>query len=136
MPDLGSTQLTMLWLSIILGILHVAIAATAAVGKRGVPWAAGPRDETPEPVGKIGARLDRASHNFAETFPFFAAAVLLELASNGNPGLAGIGAMTYFWARVAYLPIYALGLPFIRTLVWVVSMVGIGIVLAACIPGV
>ncbi|HVY87445.1 MAG TPA: MAPEG family protein [Hyphomonadaceae bacterium] len=136
MPDLGSTQLTMLWLSIILGIVHVAIAATGSVAKRGLPWAAGPRDDPPAPPSKVGGRLERASQNFLETFPFFAVAVLVEMASNGNPGLAGIGAMTYFWARVAYLPIYALGLPFIRTLVWTVSVVGIGIVLAACIPGV
>ena len=136
MPDLGSTYMTMLWLSVILGLVHVAIAATAAVAKRGQAWGFGPRDETPAPLGRLGARLERAWKNFLETFPLFLGAVVVLGSTNGNVDLAGIGAMLYFWARLAYLPVYAIGIPFVRTLVWTVSLAGIVVILVACVPGV
>jgi uncharacterized MAPEG superfamily protein len=36
---------------------------------------------------------------------------------------------------VAFLPVYALGLPVVRTLVWTISLAGIVLILAACLPG-
>lgn len=36
-----------------------------------------------------------------------------------------IGAQVYFWARVAYLPIYVVGIPYLRTAVWAASLWGI-----------
>ena len=42
-----------------------------------------------------------------------------------------VGASLYFWARLAYLPIYILGIPYLRTLVWVVSFWGLLRVLGA-----
>jgi len=37
----------------------------------------------------------------------------------------------YFWARVAYVPLYAAGVPYLRTLVWTISLIGLVMVLAA-----
>jgi uncharacterized MAPEG superfamily protein len=42
-----------------------------------------------------------------------------------------LGAQLYFWARIAFVPVYALGIPVVRTLVWTVSLVGIVLVLQA-----
>ena len=36
-----------------------------------------------------------------------------------------IGAQIYLWARVAYLPVYVIGIPYLRTLVWAASLWGI-----------
>jgi uncharacterized MAPEG superfamily protein len=36
-----------------------------------------------------------------------------------------LGAELYFWARVIYLPVYIVGIPYLRTLVWFVSVVGL-----------
>ena len=36
-----------------------------------------------------------------------------------------LGAQMYFWARLAYVPIYAAGIPYLRTLVWAVSIWGL-----------
>ena len=134
MLDLGSTTMTMLWLSVALGIVHLLAAILASVAGRGMPWAMGPRDEGWPAIGKVGSRLERAWKNFMETFPLFAAAVLLEVAAGHGSGLAILGAQLYFWGRVAFLPIYALGLPAVRTLVWTASLAGIVLVLAACLP--
>lgn len=136
MPDMGSIQLTMLWASAVLGVVHLLAGVIPSVLGRGLPWAVGPRDEPAAPLNKTGERLQRAYRNFFETFPLFAAAVLVQASAGGNEGLAVLGAQLYFWGRVAFLPIYALGLPVLRTLAWTVALAGIVLVLIACLPGV
>jgi uncharacterized MAPEG superfamily protein len=37
----------------------------------------------------------------------------------------------YFWARLVYLPVYIVGIPYLRTLVWAVGFVGLLMVLGA-----
>jgi uncharacterized MAPEG superfamily protein len=124
-------ELRMLALSIALGLAHILIAATFATRQRGLTWNVGPRDGVPVPLTGMAGRLDRASNNFLETFVFFAAAVLmLVFLQKGNEHSA-LGAQIYFWARVAYLPIYAAGIPFVRTLVWAAALVGLLFVVAA-----
>ena len=72
-----TTELTMLALSIVLGLIQIAIAAEASTRQRGADWNVGPRDETVPPLAGTAGRLDRAMRNFLETFPLFAAAVLI-----------------------------------------------------------
>jgi uncharacterized MAPEG superfamily protein len=55
--------------------------------------------------------------------------VLIADATNRHGWLAVWGSQIYFYARVLYLPIYAAGLPVIRTVVWSVATVGIVMVL-------
>lgn len=135
MPEYMSTEFQMLWLSVALGLVYLLAAVVPSVLTRGMPWALGPRDDAGAALGKVPARLDRAWKNFLETFPLFAAAVLVEAASPSTSGLGALGAMLYFWGRVAFLPIYALGLPAVRTLAWTVSLAGIVLVWIACLPG-
>jgi uncharacterized MAPEG superfamily protein len=118
-------ELRMLAWSVVLGLLHVVIAATCSVGQRGLPWAASPRDEIKPPLAGIGGRLDRARGNFLESFPLFAAVVLAGIALQRHDGITALGAQLYFWARVAYVPVYAAGIPYLRTLIWLVSIAGI-----------
>jgi uncharacterized MAPEG superfamily protein len=115
------------WLvwSIVLGLVYVLIAASFATQQRGLKWNASNRDGEPKPLTGSAARAARASHNFLETFPFFAAAVLAVLLSKANTPHTASGAALYFWARLAYLPIYIVGIPYLRTLVWAVSIVGL-----------
>ena len=126
-----SIELRMLVWAVVLGLVQIALAATWSVLQRGLPWAAGARDVTPAPLAGIGGRLDRARGNFLETFPFFAAAVLAVIALQRGDATTALGAQLYFWARLAYLPVYAAGVPYLRTLIWAVSIVGIVMVLAA-----
>jgi len=92
-------------------------------------WNAGPRDNVPAPLPGVAGRLDRAARNFIETFPFFAAAVLAVLfTQHGTPETA-MGAQIYFWSRVAYVPVYAAGISYLRTLIWAASLAGLLMVL-------
>ncbi len=121
------------WLawSIALGLGYVLIAATLGTHQRGLKWNAGNRDGEPTPLTGAAARAARASHNFLETFPFFAAAVLAVVFTKANTPHTALGAELYFWARLAYLPIYIVGIPYLRTLVWVISFWGLLQVLEA-----
>jgi uncharacterized MAPEG superfamily protein len=122
------TELEMLLWAVVLGLVQLAIAASANTGQRGFAWGVGARDEMP-PVSPVASRLDRAFKNYLETFGFFAVAVLLLQATGKANAQSAMGAQIYFWARVVYMPAYAVGIPFLRTLVWAAAMVGIVLVL-------
>ncbi|MEP6633522.1 MAG: MAPEG family protein [Luteimonas sp.] len=124
-------ELQMLAWAVVLGLAQVLIGATLMTQQRGLRWNAGARDGVPEPLTGITARVDRASHNFLETFPFFAAAVLAVVATQRTNPDTALGAQMYFWARVAYLPIYAAGIPYLRTAVWAVALWGLIKIVAA-----
>jgi uncharacterized MAPEG superfamily protein len=124
-------ELKMLSWSILLGLAHVLIAATMATRQRGLLWNAGNRDGEPKPLTGAAARAGRASHNFLETFGFFAAAVLAVGLARRNTHATALGTELYFWARLLYLPVYIVGIPYLRTLVWAVSLWGLLQVAAA-----
>jgi uncharacterized MAPEG superfamily protein len=42
-----------------------------------------------------------------------------------------VAVQLYFWARLIYLPLYAAGVPYVRSLVWLVSLLGIVMLLWA-----
>jgi uncharacterized MAPEG superfamily protein len=121
------------WLawSILLGLAYVLVAASFATKQRGLKWNASNRDGEPAPLMGAAARAARANHNFLETFPFFAAAVLAVVFTKTNTAHTAFGAELYFWARLAYLAIYIIGIPYLRTLVWAVSFWGLLQVLEA-----
>jgi uncharacterized MAPEG superfamily protein len=110
--------------SILLGLAHVFLAAGMATQQRGLKWNAGNRDGEAKPLSGAAARAGRANQNFLETFPFFAAAVLASVLARSNSAHTALGAQLYFWARLVYLPIYIAGIPYLRTLVWAVSLWG------------
>jgi uncharacterized MAPEG superfamily protein len=61
----------------------------------------------------------------------FAALVVAADAAGRHNALTEWGAQLYFRGRVAYLSLYAAGIPLVRSLVWNVAAVGIFLFLAA-----
>jgi uncharacterized MAPEG superfamily protein len=123
-------ELKLLMAAVVVGFAQLMWAAGAARAQQDLKWAAGPRD-TPMPVTGVAARLNRAFWNFAETFPFFAAAILADAAAGRLGGTLSLwGASLYVAARAIYVPLYATGIP-VRTLVWAVSIVGLGMCVVA-----
>ncbi|MCD9045857.1 MAPEG family protein [Luteimonas sp. MHLX1A] len=122
-------EIRMLAWAVLLGLGQLFLAAAVMTRQRGMRWNAGPRDGEPPPLSGVGARLDRAWRNYLETFGFFAAAVLAVVATGRGDAGTALGAQLYFWARVAYVPLYAAGIPYLRSLVWAVSVAGILMVL-------
>ena len=107
------------------------LASHAASWQRGYRWTAGPRDETLPPLNGIAGRLERAARNYLETFMFFAAAVMTATATGHHNWMTIAGAHCYFWGRLAYLPLYAFGVPLVRSLVWNIATVGILLIVIA-----
>jgi uncharacterized MAPEG superfamily protein len=126
-----TTELLMLALSAVLGFVHIVLASHARSSAYGYRWAIGPRDQAMPPLDGVAGRLDRASRNFGETFPLFVAAVLVAHLAGKHGAMTVWGAQLYFWARVVYLPLYAFGVPVIRSLVWNVAALGIFLLLFA-----
>src|SRR5215475_4604778 len=124
-------ELTLLALSVVLGFVHIVAASHAASLQRGYRWSASARDDPVEPLHGVAGRLDRALRNFLETFPLFAAAVLAAASVGRHNALTEWGAQLYFWGRVAYLPLYAAGIPLVRSLVWNIAAAGILLLLVA-----
>ncbi|HWA31729.1 MAG TPA: MAPEG family protein [Rhizomicrobium sp.] len=130
-----SVELTMLALACVLGFVHLFLGAHFVTQERGTAWNVGARDNTPPLQGKLAGRLDRAFNNFRETFPIFAVAVLIITVLDRHNARTEWGAQLYFWMRVIYLPLYAAGVPMIRTIVWLLATVGILLVLSAAFSG-
>lgn len=120
-----TAELKWLAFSILLGLTHVFVAAGFATGQRGLAWNAGNRDGEAKPLSGAAARAVRANANFLETFPFFAAAVLALCVAGRQTPHTAMAVQLYFWARLFYLPIYIAGIPYVRTVVWAVSLWGL-----------
>ena len=67
--------------------------------------------------------------NLIETMPAFAALVLIVLYTGNASPTTALGAQIYFWGRVLYFPAYLAGIPFVRTIIWVVSTAGLVMIL-------
>jgi len=125
-----TTELHVLAWGCLLALVHVFAAIRVKTAQYGTKWNMGPRDEALDPPAKpIVGRLDRAQRNFFETFPLFAAAALIVAVAHLNSKWTAIGAIVWLAARVVYLPLYALGIPVLRSIAWIAALVGILMVL-------
>ncbi len=129
----GSIEIQMLCWAVVLGLAQLVIATTLATRDQGLAYNMSPRDIAPPSVTPLTARFQRAFGNFRETFVYFAVAVLVVTALAKNSPTSALGAQIYFWARVAYVPVYAAGIPVVRTLIWAASIVGLVMVLLAAL---
>lgn len=108
-----------------LALFQIILPAMLRNRETGVHYNAGPRDEAGPPVGKLTGRMMRARGNLLETLPIFAAAVLIVHAAGREGALSHVAVWLYFIARIVYVPLYAAGIPYLRSLVWLGSIVGI-----------
>ena len=60
-----------------------------------------------------------------ENLVLFAALVLICVITNKTNATTLLGAQLFFWARLAYAVIYVAGITYLRTLAWLVSIIGL-----------
>ncbi len=118
-----SMDLEYLLFSVILTFVLVLIAAAAVNQKVGLPTMAGNRDGLPEPTGFAG-RARRTHLNMVENMVLFTALVLIAAVAGKANATTALGAAIFFWARLAHAVIYLIGIPWLRTLAWLVSVIG------------
>lgn len=118
-------ELTVLAWGCVLALVHIFAAVILKTRLYGTAWNVGARDEAMPPPPPLIARLDRAQRNFFETFPLVVAAIALLGITGVQTRSTEIGALLWLGARILYLPIYAAGTPYVRTLIFLVSVVGL-----------
>lgn len=102
----------------------MVIAALGANAQVGLATLAGNRENLP-PIEGWAGRAMRAHRNMVENLVLFAALVLVAQVSGKANATTALGAQIWFWARVVYVPVYLVGIPWLRTGVWAVSIIGL-----------
>jgi len=117
--------------TIVLALVQILWAAAARTQELGLKWNAGPRDGEAAPPGIVAGRLIRAQVNLMETLPLFLGAIALVHLAGKQGELSMWGAHLFLFGRIAYLPLYRWGVTGLRTLAWMVALVGLGMTLYA-----
>lgn len=125
-----TTELQLLFWSLILYSLYLGVQSLIYRWHYGLWYAQTARDDPP-PEGHLLGRAERALKNFLETWPaFIVLALVANFADPGDP-VVFWGAIVWYAARIAYLPLYLFGIYMIRSLVWCVSAIGLAMMFFA-----
>ena len=120
-------ELWILMSAALLGLIHLTAASFTFKAQVGNAYSVGARDENLQPVGMAG-RMHRAQHNFMETFPIFAVCVFTVHLADTYGAFSYWGAILYLGGRILFLPLYALGVPWLRTFSWNIATLGLVLV--------
>jgi len=119
-----TAELAYLVWSAALAVILVVIAVLAATQQVGLMPLIGNREGMPELTGLAG-RAQRAHRNMLESLVLFAILVLAAQVASRTNSITALGAAIFFWARIAHAALYLAGIPWLRTLSWLVSIVGL-----------
>ena len=117
-------EMKLLVWAVALTLVQSVIAVLGAQLQVGLPALAGSRENLP-PIEGWGGRAQRAHRNMLENIVLFACLVLVAQIAGKTDATTALGAQLFFWARLIYVPIYLMGIPWVRTGVWAVSVVGL-----------
>jgi uncharacterized MAPEG superfamily protein len=120
-------ELMLLVWATLLTLVQAVVAVQGAMMQVGLTALAGNREGLPEIKG-WGGRAARAHRNMLENLVLFAALVLVAVAAGKTSDMTLLGAQIFLWARIAYAVVYLIGLPWIRTATWGVSVVGLAMI--------
>lgn len=114
--------------SVALFLIMIVVQAIGSDREHGLKHNAGPRDGAVD-KGVFVQRAKRANQNMIEGFVMFAPLVLVGAVTESFSSLTALGAALFFWGRVVFAPTYWFGVPWVRSLAWFVSIVGILMIL-------
>jgi uncharacterized MAPEG superfamily protein len=116
-----------LMLAALLNWLMIVVAALWGVGAfspAGLKRAFGNRAHVAQAT-PAAARADRAAKNMIENMVLFVVVLAAARLRGADPHALTPGAAMFFWARLAYWPVYVIGIPYLRTLLWVTALCGL-----------
>ena len=126
----GQTDMTMtktLMIVAELAVINWALIVAASLIKArawtpsGMKDALGNREAAVDCHG-FPARTERAARNMLENMVLFTALALVAVVGNVSDPNVELGARIFYWARLAYIPIYMVGIPVARTGAWAISV--------------
>lgn len=130
-----SVELQYLVWSVVLGVVLLLWADVLVTRQRGLAWNSGNREGPQGALTGMAGRSERAFRNFLETFPLLATVVLVVIVADRADAGTALGVQIYFWGRVAHAVLYVAGVRYLRSLAWIVSMLGFGLVLWSLLAG-
>jgi uncharacterized MAPEG superfamily protein len=110
--------------SVALTFVEVLVAVLAAQAQVGLGMLAGNRDGLPR-LTDFAGRAQRAHWNMLESLPLFIALVLVAQIAGKANATTLIGCELFFWGRLAHWLLYLAGIPWLRTVAWLVSVIGL-----------
>ena len=123
-----SAGILQLALAAVLLLVHVGAQSFALKASAGSAWSAGPRDDAAR-ESRLAGRLRRGLANYLESLPAFALVLIAaELSDRANDWTV-IGGWVWLAGRAVYLPAYAAGIPWVRSIVWCGATAGIAAML-------
>jgi len=126
-------ELTALALAGLLQFFQIVLMAVPANLQLGPHKTGGPRDEPLELTGMAG-RLHRAMNNHFEGLILFTIAVVVVTLGQQADGYTAACAWVYLGARVLYIPAYASGIPYLRSVIWAVGFLAtVAMIMAALV---
>ena len=111
------TETTILAAYGLLVLLTILLQVVGSTGQLSMGYLMSSRDE-PRGLTGMTARIDRALNNSVVAMALFAPAILLLVVLERTSETSLLAAQVFLIARIIYLPVYALGVPAIRTLAW------------------
>jgi len=130
-----AVELKIAALGALLLLVHIFAAVHLKTKQYGREWNVGARDDALPPLNPVAGRLARAQANFQETFPIAIVALLGVVIAGQTSSSTALGGWIWLGARTIYLPLYAMGVPIVRTVVFVISLVGLGMVISPLLFG-
>jgi uncharacterized MAPEG superfamily protein len=119
----------------VLLFIHIFIATRFKTRQYGRKWNVSARDDTLPPPNEMTGRTMRAQANFQETFPIAIVALLGVVLADQTSNWTALGGWIWLGARLIYLPLYTAGVPVVRTIVYTISLVGLGMVIWPLLAG-
>jgi uncharacterized MAPEG superfamily protein len=116
------------WGAVLL-LVHIFAAVHLKTKQYGTDWNMGARDAPMPPLDPIPARLERARDNFLETLPIAIIALIGVVVAGRTSEITALGGWLWLGARVIYLPLYWTGVKGLRTVAFMASLIGLGMVL-------
>ena len=122
-----SLELKLVVCAAALTFVQMLVSVVGVMLQVGLPALAGNREGLPEIVGWAGRSI-RAHRNMLESLVLFAALVLVGQAAGKLNATTALGAQLFIWARLGYAAVYLVGVPWLRTAVWFVSVIGLAMI--------
>lgn len=113
-------ELTILVYAALLQAFQLSLAIVFGDTQTGIKYGASARD-TPRPLTGLAGRIDRALTNHYAALALFSIAVVVLTLGNKSTPLTVNCAWAYLAARIAYVPCYAFGIAYVRSVLWTIG---------------
>ncbi|MDP6344963.1 MAG: MAPEG family protein [Alphaproteobacteria bacterium] len=118
-----TVELWMLFWAVVLTLVQMVVAVTLAIPQVGMAALAGNREGvTYEGMADRGLRAHR---NMLESLVLFAALVIAAHLAGLSNATSALGAQIFVIARLVYAVVYLIGIPWLRTGVWAIGLIGL-----------